>query len=440
MLKQSVPAFFKKRRDEFMQKAGNAGLVVASNPIFRRNHDVNYPFRQDTNFYYLTGFDEENSFLVLMPSTGNGKHRSILFVQERNLEREIWDGERYGVERAGDIFGIDEVYSVSNFDQELPKILQSIEKVYIQLGIHPVMDQRLVNLVKQATDRLGRTGRSVLTIVDPSSILGEMRLFKTPEEVEIMRKACSISAKAHMQVMKDIRPGMNEAEVEAMIDYHFRRNGCSRNGYGSIVAAGNNATCLHYVKNNESMRDGTLLLIDAGGEYDYYSADITRCSPVGRSFTREQAKIYDAVLKVQKDCVAMLKPGVTYDDLQNRAREGLIHELLELGLLKGEPKKLLETKAYHRFYPHNIGHWLGMEVHDTGLYRDGQSSRKFEEGMFVTVEPGLYIQPYDTEAPEGFRGIGVRIEDDILITKTGNENLTHEALKERADIEALRQY
>ncbi|MCC7460765.1 MAG: aminopeptidase P N-terminal domain-containing protein [Proteobacteria bacterium] len=440
MIKKSVPSYFKKRRDDFMKKAGNAALVVASNPVFRRNHDVNYPFRQDTNFYYLTGFDEENSFLVLTPSKGKGGHHSILFVQDRNLEREIWDGERYGVERAGEIFGIDEVYSVSSFDQELPKILQSIEKVYIQLGIHQVSDQRLVNLVKQATDRLGRTGKSTLTIVDPSSIIGEMRLFKTQDEVEIMRKVCSITAKAHMQLIKDIRPGMNEAEAEAIIDFNFRKNGCSRNGYGSIVAGGANATCLHYVKNNEVMNDGTLLLVDAGGEYDYYSADITRVAPVGRSFTREQARVYDAVLKVQKDCVAMLKPGVRYDDLQNRAREGLVHELLELGLLKGEPKKLLETKAYHRFYPHNIGHWLGMEVHDTGLYRDGESSRAFEEGMVVTVEPGLYIQPYDTEAPEGYRGIGVRIEDDILITKTGHENLTHEALKERSAIEELRQY
>jgi Xaa-Pro aminopeptidase len=440
MLKTSVPAYFKKRRDQFMQKAGNAALIIASNPIFRRNHDVNYPFRQDTNFYYLTGFDEENSFLVLLPSSGKGGHRSVLFVQDRNLEREIWDGERYGVERAGDIFGIDEVYSVTTFDQKLPELLTSVEKAFVQLGLHPSIDQRLTGLIKQSTDRLGRTGRSLLTIVDPSSIIGEMRLFKSSDEAEIMRKACSISAKAHMQVFKDIRPGMNESEVEAMIDYHFRRNGCQRNGYGSIVAAGANATCLHYVKNNETMRDGTLLLMDAGGEYDYFSADITRVVPVGRSFTREQAKVYDAVLSVQKDCVAMLKPGVTYDELQNRAREGLVHALLELQLLKGEPKKLLETKAYHRFYPHNIGHWLGMEVHDTGLYRSGEGSRKFEEGMVVTVEPGLYIQPYDTEAPEGFRGIGVRIEDDILIAKNGNENLTIEALKERSDIENLRQY
>ena len=440
MIKKSVPAYFKKRREEFMQKAGNAALVVASNPVFRRNHDVHYPFRQDTNFYYLTGFDEENSFLVLLPASGKSNHKSILFVQDRNLEREIWDGERYGVERAGDIFGIDEVYSVNTFDQELPKLLTSVEKVYLQLGIHPSVDQRIVTLIKQSTDRLGRTGRSVLPIVDPTSIVGEMRLFKSDEEVEIMRKACSISAKAHMQVMKDVRPGMNEAEVEAMIDFHFRKNGCARNGYGSIVAAGNNATCLHYVKNNEVMNDGALLLIDAGGEYDYYSADITRVYPVGRVFSREQAKIYDAVLTVQKECVAMVKPGVSYDDIQNKAREGLVHQLLELQLLKGDPKKLMESKAYHRFYPHNIGHWLGMEVHDTGIYRDSKSSRTLEPGMVITIEPGLYIQPYDTEAPEGYRGIGVRIEDDVLVTQTGNEVLTREALKERSDIENIRRY
>lgn len=440
MLKNSVPHYFKNRRDTLIEKAGNAAVIFASNPIFRRNHDVDYAYRQDSNFYYLTGYDEPNSFLVLIPGKGAKKHQLIMFVQERNMEQEIWVGERYGVERVGDIFGADQAYPVSQFDTELPKILQSVEKVYVQLGIHPLFDQRIVPLIKQATDRQGRTGKSVLTIHDPQSIIGEMRLFKSEEEIENMRKACSISAEAHMQVMKDIRPGMNEFEVEAMIDYHFRRKGCGRNGYGSIVASGDNATCLHYHHNNRTMKDGELLLIDAGGEYDYYSADITRTYPVGRSYSREQAKVYDTVLHVQKKCVDMVKPGVSYIDIQNEARKLLVEGLVELRLLEGNTQSLLETKAYHRFYPHNIGHWLGMDVHDTGLYSMSGDSRKLEPGMVITIEPGIYVQPFDEGAPKDYRGIGVRIEDDVLVTKSGHDVLTKVAIKERSEIESIRKY
>lgn len=440
MLKTSVPGYFKKRRDILAEKAGNAALIFASNPIQRRNHDVDYAYRQDSSFYYLSGFEEPNAFLVILPGDSGKKHRLIMFVQERNMEQEIWIGERYGVERVGDIFGADESYSISQFDAELPKILAKVDKVYVQLGIHPLLDQRIVPLIKQATDRQGRTGKSLLTIHDTQSIVGEMRLFKTEEETQNMRKACSISAKAHMQVMKDVRPGMNEFEVEAMIDYHFRRQGCGRNGYGSIVASGDNATCLHYHHNNRAMEAGQLLLIDAGGEYDYYTADITRTYPVGRTYTKEQARVYDAVLHVQKKCIEMVKPGVTYTDIQNEARKLLVEELVELKLLKGSTEMLLEKKAYHRFYPHNIGHWLGMDVHDTGLYNENGNSRKLEAGMVVTIEPGIYVQPFDEETPKEFRGIGVRIEDDVLVTKSGHEVLTSEAIKDRSEIENVRKY
>jgi Xaa-Pro aminopeptidase len=440
MIKTSVPNYFSQRRDRLMQQAGNAAIILTSNPIQRRNFDVDYEFRQDSNLYYLTGYDEPNVFVVLLPGKDKKKHRMIMFVQERNQEKEIWVGERYGTERVGEIFGADEAYPVTLFDQMLPKMISGVEKVYVQMGIFPLQDQRMIALIKQVTDQQGRTGKSLLTIQDPSALIGEMRLFKSEEEIALMKKGCSATARAHMQVMKEIRPGMNEHDIEALIEYLFKKNGCERVAYGSIVASGKNATCLHYVENNCVVKDGDLILIDAAGEQDYYSSDITRTFPVGRSFTKEQAQVYDAVLAVQKECVELVKPGKTYADVQNRAREMLINAMLELGLIKGSPKEILDNKSYMRLYPHNIGHWLGMDTHDTGLYQQNTSSRAFEPGMVITIEPGIYVQPYDKESPENYRGIGVRIEDDILVTKSGPDNLTHEVVKERSDIEKLRQY
>jgi Xaa-Pro aminopeptidase len=268
-----------------------------------------------------------------------------------------------------------------------------------------------------------------------------MRLFKSPEEVEIMRRAAKISAAAHKTVMQHVRPGMNEAEIEALIDYEFRRNGCRRTGYGSIVAGGRNATCLHYVSNNEPLRDGDLLLIDAGGEVDYYTADITRTFPVGRQFSPAQAKVYDLVIQSQLECLAMTKPGVTLPQIHQRACEVLTEGMLSLGLLQGKRDELIKAGAHKRFYPHNTSHYLGMDVHDVGLYRvnaQSEEPRKLEAGMVFTIEPGFYVQPGDRDAPSEYANIGIRIEDNVLITSSGCENLTSDAPKLRTEIEALR--
>jgi Xaa-Pro aminopeptidase len=265
-----------------------------------------------------------------------------------------------------------------------------------------------------------------------------MRLFKTTEEAALLRKACQITALAHKAAMTEVRPGMNEFEVEALIDYSFRKNGCQRVGYGSIVAGGKNAACLHYRANNEVLRDGDLLLIDAGGEYDYYTSDITRTFPVGKTFSKAQATAYDLVLKAQKSCIDMAKPGAKMPDIHRHACEVITEGLLSLGLLKGSKDELVKTDQFKRFYPHGTGHWLGMDVHDVGLYTKDGSPRKVEPGMCFTIEPGFYVQPADAEMAGEFKGIGIRIEDDILITANGCEILTKDAPKERAEIEALR--
>jgi Xaa-Pro aminopeptidase len=265
-----------------------------------------------------------------------------------------------------------------------------------------------------------------------------MRLFKSPEETELLRRACQITALAHKTVMTDVRPGMKEFEIEARVDYVFRKNGCARVGYGSIVAGGVNATCLHYRANNDTLREGDLLLLDAGGEYGYYTSDLTRTFPVGHGFSSAQAKAYDLVLRAQKDCIAMSKPGVTLPQIHRHAVERLTEGMLELGLLKGKLDELVKTTAYRRFYPHNTSHWLGMDVHDAGLYTRAGEPRALEPGMCFTIEPGFYVQPTDKDAPVEYCHIGIRIEDDILITANGHEVLTRDAPKERSEIEALK--
>lgn len=415
-----------------MRAHPSAAFLFPSNDELIRNSDVHFPFRQESNFYYLTGFEEAHSFLVLTP------HRTVLFVHPRDPSKELWEGELYGVEGATNVFGADEAYSIEELEKKLPELLKGTDQVFYALGHDETMDRNVLSALKTYRRSLGRSGKGILPIRDPNEVLGEMRLFKAPEEVELLRKASSITALAHKTAMKEVRPGMNEGEVEALVDYIFRKNGCKRVGYPSIVAQGKNACCLHYRSNNEILRDGQLLLIDAAGEYDYYSSDITRTFPVGKKFTAPQAKIYDLVLKAQKEAIAMAKPGEVLPAIHKHASLVMIEGLLSLGLLKGKAEELFESNAYKRFYPHNTSHLLGMDVHDVGLYLKDGKPRPLEPGMCFTIEPGLYIQTYDQDAPAEYKGIGIRIEDDILITPSGHENLTKDAPKERAELEALK--
>jgi Xaa-Pro aminopeptidase len=440
MLLTQIPAHYQKRREKLMQSHAGAVFILPSAPELIRNGDVHHPFRQDSSLYYLSGFDEPGSFLILGSenSAPSRKSKMTLFVQPKDPEKEMWEGERYGTEGALSVFGADEAFVNSELEARLPELLKGAERIFYRLGHSEEMDRRILAILEVVRRRLGRSGRGLIPIEDPQVAIGELRLYKEPEELDLLRKACQITAHAHRTAMQELRPGMNESEIEALVDYQFRKNGCQRLGYGSIVAGGKNAACLHYRSNNETLRSGELLLIDAGGEYGFYTSDITRTFPIGKSFSKAQSQAYNLVLSVQKAGIAMTKPGTKLPEIHKTTCELLVDGLLSLGLLKGNRVELLKTSAFRRFYPHNTSHWLGLDVHDAGLYTQDGEARKLEPGMTFTIEPGFYVQPGDREAPEAFRNIGTRIEDDILVTTTGCENLTHEAPKEIAEIENLR--
>lgn len=424
-----------------MRAHPGAAFVMFSGREQIRNSDVTYPFRAESSFYYLTGFEEPDSCLALIPGGAPGAaYRTVLFVRERNPERELWDGERYGIERAVSLFGADEAFPVAELDKKLAELLKESDTVFYRMGWDETTDRRMLSVFESVRLSQGRSGRALVRICDPQEAIGEMRLYKTSDEVTALREASRISALAHKTAMQEARPGMKEYEIEALVDYVFRKNGCQRVGYGSIVAAGKNATCLHYRDNNDTLNSGDLILIDAGGEFDFFTADITRTFPVGRTFSQAQARLYDVVLKAQKAVIDLAKPGLKYTRMHEVACEILAEGLISIGLLKGTPKEAIQSLALRRFYPHGTGHWLGMDVHDVGLYRRGGEPRELEAGMVFTVEPGLYCQPTDRDCPEEYRGIGVRIEDDILITANGHEVLTSDVPKERAEIEALRKH
>lgn len=442
MLRQSISDVHKNRRKVLMALPGAQGtlFIFPSHPEQIRNDDVYHPYRQDSSLYYLTGFPEAESLALLVPSDRAGVgHRYILFVRDRNREREIWEGERYGVERAGTIFQADEVFSISEFSKKLLEFLPKAKQVAYPIGFSHEMDTQVYSVLDEYRKGLGRSGRSALPLVGWKEMLGELRLRKDAEEIQHMRKAGEISAIAHRNLMEFVRPGMNEYEIEAKVDYEFRVRGCARLGYPSIVAGGQAATCLHYRFNNQTIKEGELLLVDAGGEYEYFTADITRTFPIGKTFSKEQAALYDIVLKAQKLCLSSIKPGMAWEQVHKISAQSLAEGLLQLGLLKGTVQSVLADRSIIRFFPHGTGHFLGMDVHDIGQYKLGDQSRILEPGMAFTVEPGLYVQPDDTDAPAAYKGIGIRIEDDVVVTDTGVEVLTSLVPKEREEILALRQ-
>jgi Xaa-Pro aminopeptidase len=441
MLKTSVPHYFKARREALIQANPGAAFIFPAGAEVLRNPDVFYPHRQESNFYYLSGFAEPESWLVITPEkNGPGASRMTLFVRQNDPEKEMWQGERHGTQGASQVYGADESYLYEDFSKRLPELLSDCEKVFYRVGQNEKNDRTVFAALESHRASRSRAARGLAAVTDPNEALAEMRLFKTPEEAALLRQAGKISGEAHRTAMRETRHGMYEYEVEALIDYSFRRNGCGRNGYPSIVAGGKNAACLHYTYNNEKLRDGELLLIDAGGEFDYYTADITRTFPIGKRFSDSQATIYDLVLRAQKEALAMAKPGATLTAIHRRTTEVLVDGLLRLDLMKGSASEIIRKNEHRRFYPHGTSHWLGMDVHDVGFYQKNGEPRVLEPGMCFTVEPGLYFQPGDREVPEKFRNIGVRIEDDVWVTASGHENFTLSAPKERAEIEALRAY
>jgi Xaa-Pro aminopeptidase len=398
----------------------SAVAVIPSAPVFLRNNDVEHEYRQDSDLFYLTGFDEPESVAVLDAVT----RKVTLFVRPRDRDREVWDGPRAGVDGATALFGADEAFVISELEEKLPGLLQNHRRVYYRLGHNRKFDDRLLAGIDRVKARQ-RTGASAPTeVVDPGTILHEMRLRKTVPEVEAMRTAARITREAHELAMRRTKPGMHEYEVEALLLDTFRRHGSERPAYGSIVGSGPNACVLHYRKNDRRIHDGELLLIDAGCEYGYYASDVTRTFPVGRAFSREQQAIYELVLEAQLQGIEATRPGGNLDAIHALNVAIITKGLVRLGLLQGEPEKLIETEGYKRFFMHRTSHWLGMDVHDVGTYYEAGKARPLEAGMVLTVEPGIYIAPDDATVPPAWRGIGVRIEDDVLVTPSGPEVLT----------------
>ena len=424
------------RRARFMAGIGaGAVAILPSAPVAIRSNDVEFIFRQDSDFYYLTGFAEPESVALFAPGHKDGE--VVMFVRPRDRERETWTGRRAGIEGAMLEYGADKAYVIDELDRVLPRYLEGVERVYYPLGINERMNARVLELMRGAQAMRPRTGSGPVAMLDPRELIHEARLKKRPEELDAMRRAIAISGEAHKEAMRRARGGMMEWEVEALVDYTFRSRGAAGPSYPSIIASGPNAATLHYINNDRCMLGGDLLLIDAGCEVDFYASDVTRTFPVGARFNSAQRALYSVVLAAQLRGIDAVKPSARFDDVHEAALRVLVEGMIDLGLIKGPLDDALATAAYRRYYMHRTSHWLGMDVHDVGLYRVGGESRALEPSMVLTVEPGIYIAPDDESAPEAMRGVGIRIEDDVLVTADGHEVLTAAIPKTIDEVEAL---
>ncbi len=428
--------YFKQRRDRFKSMAQkDEGFILFSGHALRRSNDTNYKFRVNSNFFYLTGFEEEGAILVYRP----GKTpETVVFVQPKDSVLETWDGFRFGKDLAKTTFGFDETYIESDFDSKIVDLLLEVKSVYFKIGEDSKQDERVLSAMKLVLKKKGRKEQCLQEIKDPNFYMAGLRVIKTEEEIKLMKKAAQVSAKAHIEVMKAIEPGVNEAYLEGVFLSEAMKLGAKNVAYNTISASGNNATTLHYGFNDEECRDKELYLIDAGVEYEYYAGDITRAYPVGANFTQVQKDVYEKVLQVQKNIVTLVKPGITFEFLMEKADKALTKIMIDLGLLKGTVEENIEDKLYKKYYPHGIGHFLGMDVHDLGFYEKNNEAVVFQAGMCLTIEPGLYIPKDDISAPGHLRGIGIRIEDNILVTEHGHENMTKLVPKEVDEILALK--
>ena len=426
---------FAARRARLMKQIGpGAVAIIPSAGEVIRARDTHYRFRQDSDFQYLTGFPEPDCIAILAPGRKQGAF--VLFVRERNAEREIWDGRRQGPEGAVRNYGADQAFNIGDFDEVLPSLLAGRSQVVYNLGEHKALDPKITACVRTIREVSRRGAAAPTEFVALETSLHEMRLRKTPVELATLAKACELSAEAHCQAMRFTRPGIYEWQVAAEIHAHFGRSNMEP-GYGSIVGGGDNACILHYVENNQRLRDGDLLLIDAGGELDGYTADITRTFPVNGKFSKAQQAVYEVVLEANVQAIRTLKAGESVGKPHQLAVNILTQGLVDLGLLKGRVPDLVKTEKYRQFYMHGTGHWLGMDVHDVGRYKIDGNYRRFEPGMVMTVEPGLYIAPGTKGVDEKYWGIGIRIEDDVVVTEKAPRVLTGGVPKDVKGIEAL---
>ena len=426
---------FARRRRRLMDRMGEGSIaIVPTSPARPRNRDVEFPFRPDSNFYYLTGFDEPEAVAVLAPGREEGEF--VMFCRERDPAAEQWHGARLGLEGVRERHGADETFPIADLDDVLPGLFEDKPRLCYAMGHHQEFDRRMLAWLAQARAGARRDG-GLEEIVMLDRLVHEMRLFKSKAEIAVMSKAAEVSAAAHERAMRICRPSMAEYRIEAELLHEFAQGGCRAAAYPSIVAGGANACTLHYTRNSDKLRRGDLVLIDAGAEYECYASDITRTFPVNGKFSRAQRDVYSLVLAAQAAAIDTVAPGRTVDDVHMAAVRVLVEGLVELGALKGRVKRLIDQEKYKRFYMHRTGHWLGMDVHDVGSYRIDDQSRVLEPGMVMTVEPGLYVAPDDEKAPRRLRGIGIRIEDDVLVTESGHEVLTAAAPKSIEEIESI---
>jgi Xaa-Pro aminopeptidase len=426
-------SIYKQRRDTFLSALDDGIAILAASDLKTRSNDTEYPYRQESNFYYLSGIREDHCVMVFNAQ----KQKSYLFVKEVSEEEALWVGSRMGVEGAKAVHDFDEVFALDTFDEQIKTWLKGVSRLYFDLfSDNPLSNTLRLTCKELLTSRgVNRSPRAFFDVFEP---IQKMRLIKSDDEITLIRKAISITKEAHHRAMRETQAGMNEFQIEAELEYVFAKNGAAHNAYDSIVAGGNNANVLHYIDNNETLEDATLLLIDAGCEYEMYASDITRTFPVNGSFTAPQRELYEMVLHVQLEIIKMITPGITKKMLQDASERMLCEGMIALGILKGESAKLIEDKAHKKYFPHGIGHWLGMDVHDPCPYVDDEGEQIFfQAGMVLTIEPGIYIRADNEEAPERYRGIGIRIEDNILVTESGCENLSQDIVKSVEEIEQI---
>lgn len=426
---------YARRRRQLMRTVGeDAAIVLPSARLRLRNGDADYRFRQDSDFHYLTGFSEPDAVLVLAPGRKHGA--GVLFCNERDPKREVWDGPRAGQQGAVKTYGMDDSFPIGDIDEILPGLIEGRERVYYTIGQDSDFDQRMMGWVNQLRKQVGRGAHPPEEFISLAHALHDMRLYKNRAEIVCLRRAANIAADAHRRAMEQCRPGLFEYQVEAELQYVLRQNN-SEPSYTPIVAGGTNACILHYIENHQELKDGDLLLIDAGAEYDCYASDITRTFPVNGRYSDAQRALYDVVLEAQLDSIDAVAPGRGYDDFHHAAVKTVTRGLIRLGIIDGPLSKAIKEKRYEPYFMHKTGHWLGLDVHDVGDYQVDDQPRELEAGMVVTVEPGVYIPPRTRGVDAKWRGIGIRIEDDVAVTSKGNDVLSKKAAKDPDEIERI---
>jgi Xaa-Pro aminopeptidase len=432
-----TPREFARRRKQLMRMIGRDSIaIVPAAPERIRSNDAHYPYRQDSDFHYLSGFGEADAVLALIPGRQHGE--VILFCRERDPERERWDGPRLGTDAAPEVLGVDDAFPISDIDDILPGMIEGRDRVYYHFGRDPDFDLKLIGWVNRVRAMVRQGARPPHEFVALGHLLHDLRLYKSPAEIKLMKRAADIAAAAHLRAMQRTRPGLTESVIEAELQHTFRSNHAVAS-YEPIVGGGANGCVLHYRANNAPLRDGDLLLVDAGAEFECYASDITRTWPINGRYSPEQRALYEVVLAAQASAIDQARAGIPFTAMHEAAVRVLTRGLCKLGLLSGTPEQNLKSGDYKRFYMHKTGHWLGLDVHDVGDYRVGEESRELEPGMVLTVEPGLYVAADEKTVDKRWRGIGIRIEDDVLVTKGDPIVLTDAITKDPDRIEALMQ-